>query len=85
MCYPTYQSLAGCAMTKRITSLLRRIVGRIKMYMSAFYLVVGAIMLPISFLVYIETHDKLLFALAFVIGLVALVWGIREISLCRQE
>jgi len=48
--------------------------------MSAFYLVVGAIMIPTSFLVYIETYDKLLSAIAFVIGTVALIWGIREIN-----
>ena len=64
----------------RLLTLLRRIVGRLKMFMSTFYMVVGAIMVPTSFLVYIETHDKLLSAFAFVVGLVALIWGIREIQ-----
>ena len=64
----------------RLITLLRRIVEEVKEEMSAYYLTTGAIMVPTGFVVYIETHNILLSAIAFLIGMTALLMGVREIK-----
>ena len=51
--------------------------------MSAYYLTFGAIFMPIGFLIYIETDNVMVSSLAFVIGMISMFLGIKEIR--REE
>jgi hypothetical protein len=67
-------------MLKKLVSLLRQIVGRIKKYMSAYYLTFGAIFTPTAFVYYLETHNALFSSLIFLIGMLSVLWGSIEIK-----
>ena len=69
----------------KLMGILRNIKRRIKRDMGAYYLTLGAIFLPFGFIVLLEYHDKVIAGIAFAIGMLTLLLGIKTIQKDERE